>query len=695
MVPWPVWVALVCGVVACTRPVETATPGADAGVIRGTTGGGGAVEGSSGCGDDGAQPAKVLFHVPRAGETSADFYRLPFPNDIRLKNGHVDLSGHPRPGATVLPYDVVDRYLRAIEAEATGFSVNPAVYFRFSRNPSLNSLARDDAVAFTNITAGSPQYGRLAQPGWYASTAGGRYICPRWMVLRHGFGAPLRAGETYAYLVRRTVTDESGTPMGQDDDFRALLAPSAPSDPDLAAAWRAYAPLRAWIADQKIDASTLAAAAVFTTERVEEPLARMRAVVRSAPAPAIKDLVRCGGAQPSPCDDGLTGDDHQRGCGPPSTAYDEYQGTVSIPVFQKGTPPYEQPADGGGVELGADGTPQVQRSEDVCFALTVPRGAPPAAGWPVVVYSHGTGGSYRSAIDLGLAAELALGAGDAGAATPLATFAYDGVLHGPRQGHSTRPVTELVYNLANPQAARDNAVQAAADLFAVARALEAFPAAGVTLDAGRVALYGHSQGGNAAANAVAFEPVYGAAVLSGTGGTLVLGLLHKAQPVNIAALIPLVLGEPTVDEHHPVLNLLQMYLDRADSVNYGRRIFVDPRPGMRPRHVLQIFGTDDTFAPVETQRTFARAAGLDIVGPVLDAQDREDIAEDRRPPAIPGPAHGNLRGPDGTPVTAVQAQYRPVGYDGHFVSTENASARRAVHQMLATFARDGVPTVTP
>ena len=52
-------------------------------------------------------------------------------------------------------------------------------------------------------------------------------------------------------------------------------------------------------------------------------------------------------------------------------------------------------------------------------------------------------------------------------------------------------------------------------------------------------------------------------MLSGTGGTLVRSLLQKMQPVN-TALLPLVLGELTVDENHPVLNLLQMYLDRSD-----------------------------------------------------------------------------------------------------------------------------------
>jgi hypothetical protein len=75
-------------------------------------------------------------------------------------------------------------------------------------------------------------------------------------------------------------------------------------------------------------------AAVFTTEAVEQPLAAILAAITAAPAPALSPLVHCGdpGAV-SPCDDGLTGANHVRGClpGQPGAAnFDEYQGTVSL-----------------------------------------------------------------------------------------------------------------------------------------------------------------------------------------------------------------------------------------------------------------------------------------------------------------------------------------------------------------------------
>ena len=216
---------------------------------------------------------------------------------------------------------------------------------------------------------------------------------------------------------------------------------------------------------------------------------------------------------------------------------------------------------------------------------------------------------------------------------PLAILGYDGVLHGSRRGDSARSTEELVYNFANPAAARGNTLQAAADLFAVARALPALarPAA-ARCQASPAALYGHSQGGTAAALAAAHEPRFGAVVLSGTGGALTLGLLGKNKPVPVAPLFPFLLGDDApVDAAHPVLALLQMYFDAADPLNHASRIvsgFGEGGEGAVSRHVLHVFGANDQYTPDVTQRHLARAAGLPLLHPVVPDPDRE-----RRSPA--------------------------------------------------------------
>jgi pimeloyl-ACP methyl ester carboxylesterase len=304
-----------------------------------------------------------------------------------------------------------------------------------------------------------------------------------------------------------------------------------------------------------------------------------------------------------------------------------------------------------------------------------------------VLYGHGTGGSYRSHVESGLAADFAGGDVDGGAKLPMAMLGYDGVLHGPRKGGSTKPTSELVFNYLNPRAARDNPLQAAADLFALARALKSWSAGGVKLDPGKIALYGHSQGGNAGALAAGYEPAFGVVVLSGTGGGLIPSMLAKKNPVSVAGALPVVLSDGPVDDRHPVLSLLQMYFDRSDPLNFARRIVIDPPMGGRPRNFLHVVGSDDTYAPDATQEYFAMAAGLSVVAPV--------VANSMLSVVMNVPVTNNQKVGMFPEVTAVQTQYKPAGYDGHFVSTMHASARRSLRQMIGTFLRDGKATVAP
>src|SRR5262249_48640196 len=56
----------------------------------------------------------VYFEIPRSGSHLADFFRLPFPSDVRVgANGKLDLSDFPRPGKSLLGVDLVDMYANA------------------------------------------------------------------------------------------------------------------------------------------------------------------------------------------------------------------------------------------------------------------------------------------------------------------------------------------------------------------------------------------------------------------------------------------------------------------------------------------------------------------------------------------------------------------------------------------------------
>ena len=81
---------------------------------------------------------RVHFELP--GAPSGEFFRLPFPNDIRLKNGLVDLSGFPVPGPGIIGFDPVARIIDAAEGTQRGWSTVPSVIFRFSHPFDLQSV---------------------------------------------------------------------------------------------------------------------------------------------------------------------------------------------------------------------------------------------------------------------------------------------------------------------------------------------------------------------------------------------------------------------------------------------------------------------------------------------------------------------------------------------------------------------------
>jgi dienelactone hydrolase len=635
---------------------------------------------AAGCPAEEAKP-RVLFDIPRAGDTSDDFFRLPFPNDIRMREGHLFLDDFPRPFA--FPgFDILDRVVRAIQSEHLGYGPNPVVTFRLTRAAAFEAAtgaAAPGAVRFVDLTEG-PSFG-AAVAHHLGTMAPGIYLCARHLMVLRDSPAPLLPGHTYAVLLTSALVDGDGHSFAADDDFRTMLAHAVPSGLERAAAWQAYAPLRRWLAQDAALAKNTIAAAVFTIDAVDAPAARLRAAVIATDAPVVKDVVRCGPGVVSVCDDSRT-----KGCSSASAgaSFVEYQGRVEIPFFQQGTPPFD--SSGGNIAYAADGTPLVARREAVCFSLTVPKGSPGLHGWPLVVYGHGTGGNFRGPVESGLAEQMARGVMDGGAPAPMATLGFDGVLHGPRKGNSTRSTDELVYNVMNPTAARDNGLQAAADLFAFARALPQLASDERPLDLTKIGLYGHSQGGNAAAVAAGYEPTFGAVVLSGTGGGIATSLLEKQKPFAASTWLPLLIGEPVGDPVHPALQMMQLYFDRADPLNHGRHIAAAPMPGSAARHLLHIFGSGDNYAPVDTQLAFAAGAQLPVLHPVLPLAGLRGLT------VITAPVRMNF-GSGVRRTTALEAQFDPDGYDGHFVSSYNPDAAASILRFLGTYFRDDMPVV--
>lgn len=616
--------------------------------------------------DDG--PPVSYFRVPRGTPEDGDFHRLPFPSDVRRTADGLNLSGHPTPG-TALSIDVLGRTIEAAEEDLDGWATNPVVYFRFSRGYDAANIA--DHFRWVDITPGSPEYGRDRGAAWI-TTYGPitRYICPDWIAFRSGHGAPLRPGTTYALILTRGLRTPEMASFQSSPDLDAVIADAMPTDPIMLAAWESYAPLRAWAADTTFDLSTVLNAAVFTTQTVESDVPAIRSVIRARPAPTLSDVTVCAEGVTSPCDDGT----EQRRCGAPNAAFTEIHARVSLPIFQEGTAPYETPEAGGGLARDATGAPTVVREEPVCMMMTIPTGAPPPEGFPLVIAAHGTGGSFTGPIGDGLAETWATG-DVMGAPVRAATIAFDLPQHGARRGASMRDPDRLVFNFANPRAARDVWLQGASDLLSLVYFAEGYAADAATsptgeaidFDATRIVIWAHSQGSTHAALMTPFEPSLSAILLSGVGGDLTESLLTKSEPVDIASLVPIALLDPdgagnlAVGDYHPALQIIQTLYERVDPVNFGRRMWLEPVEGDTGRHLFMTYGIEDHYSTERTMRAFAGSARLPHVTP------------ERAPfglTTVMPPVSGNAMIGTMPPRTVGMRQYLPPdGSDGHFVST--------------------------
>jgi hypothetical protein len=254
----------------------------------------------------------------------------------------------------------------------------------------------------------------------------------------------------------------------------------------------------------------------------------------------------------------------------------------------------------------------------------------------------------------------------------------------------------LFFNFANPLASLGNVQQGAADYFFLTWLLEQIDldasdsptGAAIRLDPDKFYFYGHSQGATVGVPFVAHEPGIRGAVLSGAGGGLLLGLLEKTSPVDVAGAVALVLnenGDPS--DLHPFLSLLQQYMDPVDPLSYTRSLITELPEGGTPKHLFISYGLGDTYTPNLTTEVLATAAGAHLVEPAVTEIDN------MRGVALP--VSGNLTAEDESRVTAIMVTYEPAeGLDGHFVMFRNEEAIEQTLMFLGTAVRDAVPEVS-
>lgn len=627
-----------------------------------------------------SSPFRGMFEVPHPGRILADFYRLPFPNDLRIKpDGKLELVDFPRPGLSLLGVDVVGLTADALADDFAGFSSVAPVTFRFSSPIDFASIQDGAALFVVDITdPAAADFGANRSRSFDYTTGRGKYVCQNALTLSNKMSDPLAPGHTYAAWISSAVRSSTGASPVLDADLAALLGDVQPADAALAAAWTRYANFRTYLTRTSRIAADVATVAVYTVGDAALVTRALAAQVAGGPLPALSDLTLCDGTHVSPC-----AGDGGRACGDSSGAFWEIHGRVAVPRYQTGTQPFERPADGGTILYNDfDRAPIQQGTEPVCFALTVPKGAAPASGWPLVVHAHGTGGSFEDAIASGIAQQLAT------ASRPMATLTLEGIAHGARRGTSTRTPDSLMFNVQNPRAARDNHRQGAVDVMQALRVAQVAPftvgaAGAIQLDPARTYFFGHSQGANVGLPAVATGNDAKGVIVSGAGSVLVEGLLRKRSPVSTQATLELLLGEP-VGGGHPVMVLWQTFYDVIDPINFAPLLVKRPPAGVASKHVMQLWGKGDTYSPESTMNNTGLAAGLVAAEPLVA---NNGLGADSRP-ITPGRAGG-----DGQLRLAAQFQYDGgAGFDGHFVATRVPAAIADWKAFLTSLAA-GAPAV--
>lgn len=414
--------------------------------------------------------------------------------------------------------------------------------------------------------------------------------------------------------------------------------------------------------------------------------------------------------------------DHVRTLAPPklksivnemaSTAeFDRYEGVYEgSPDYQQGTPPFAN--EGGGLVFDADGKPVVQRTFDLRFKLVVPNATKcpmPAAGYPIVMYAHGTTGDYSSFTKDGTSDGLV--------AKCIASMGVDQIFHGTRPG--APPLTDpdrdtkielAFFNLSNATAARTNTRQSAVDEVARAQFLATgglvVPAdisattAAIKFDPKRIGFFGHSQGGLNGALLLAVDDSTRGGVLSGAGSAIAYSLLLKVKPEpSVAALVKNFLGITAESEDefgplHPAITLVQTIVDPSDPLHYYPGIARAPFAGRTAKSVFMTEGvaadgSGDNYAPPRTIEAGAIAGGFPLMKPVV--WDVPEITKLDGVAPVAAPLKGNAA--SGKATVALAQFTPPKGVDGHFVIFRVAQAKAQSMQFCSSLLTDDVPTI--
>ena len=650
--------------------------------------------------------AAVSTHVVNMSFERASFYDAPFPSDDLVKSdGTIDISGFPNPNDTAL---VV--MAKELAAGAHGFAEEGAIYFTLA-GPADPTLLPDMAASVTagasvflmNVTPGTPDYLTRVPVIVRFDADGGPFGAPNLLSLLPLQGTPMRAKATYAAVVTKGLGFDASPEM---NDIASGNRPSAlPQN-----AYGEYQAALASLTKADVNTSQVAGMAVFTTD---DPTAQLKVVLDDMIADHL----------PKPDKAFVRTDLFPTFC--------VYTATIPMPDYQSGSSPYtfscaaSDPTctmGGGDWKFDSSGKPIFQRTEEAGLVVSIPRTPMPSGGWPLVHFIRTGGGTSRPLVDRGPMATnggtpITPGTGPAlmFAMAGFAGFEVDGP-HEDLRNLTNDNEDFLMFNIFNPKALRDNVRESGAEYSMMARVLaglqlDVSDCPGTTspakFDTAIFGMMGHSMGATIAPLSLAFEPMYGLMVASGSGASWIENVMWKQQPLNVKSAVSLLLGyaeaRRTLVEEDPVLTLFQWAEEPADSDVYSRGLIAEPPAGMQPRHWLMEQGIVDHYIMPSIANAMSLSLALDLTGTPLDATSAE-LKADGAPTLesvlqfsggkqLSDPVQGN-RKVGGKTLTTVVTQHPSDGIeDGHEIVFQTDPPKHEYKCFLQTWAAGQTPIV--
>ena len=636
------------------------------------------------CGDNLHGPV-VIMDVSAEAPT---YGRAPYPTDAMREGDRLGvITGLDRMarGKTDL--------LAAHLAELDGFGLRPAVEFFIDGElapgtvpPHTSSLR--DALVVIDDDPDSPDHGAVVPMDWRYDAAHSA------IVGSPSPGTTLRAGTRYVAFVTSALRGTDGKHLERASGLGSLDAPR----------WASTAQaLAAFSQDHEV-----VGIAVFTTQHAANTLVAARNVLARLPVPTLAfadsaiifdtpaKLTQLLGTATRDTAGPRAGLERWGIDNPTGMAHDHIgvvaTGTIEIARFRRDDTSTDGPEDET-FDLDDTGTPRVVAMESIPITFVLPKAAPPASGFPVILFGHGLGGSRTGMLNL---------------AEPLTAQGY-AVIGIDMWGHGSRypgdPDTknnfggktgftgnrnlrdgfgddpgdaarlEFFESFVNVAAVRDAILQSALDITRVATLVQSRPnlaalsapyGTAPKLDPTRVADLGESFGTVVGSSVAAIEPSIGLWVLDVPGGAVLDYIVPTSAEIGSLAL-PFVeqiyRTDRTIDRFNPALAALQSIFDGGDPVTLASHVlrerFAIDGTEIGPRHVVMIEVIGDEIMPNAGTDALAHAFGVSVLTP--DLEPPPGLAE------VASPAAGNV-----DDQTGILVQYAPATH-GYNWSSEHGN----------------------